>query len=58
MFTGGTQTTATTVEWAMAELAKNPKLLKKAQEEVRRVVKNKSSINMDDVDQMHYLNVL
>ncbi|KAH9723254.1 cytochrome P450 71A25 [Citrus sinensis] len=55
MFTGGTQTTATTVEWAMAELAKNPKLLKKAQEEVRRVVKNKSSINMDDVDQMHYL---
>ncbi|XP_052294242.1 cytochrome P450 71A1-like [Citrus sinensis] len=34
MFVGGTETTSTTVEWVMAELVKNPKLMKKSQEEV------------------------
>ncbi|KAH9776452.1 cytochrome P450 71A22 [Citrus sinensis] len=55
MFSGGTETTSATVEWAMAELVKNPKLMKKTQEEVRRVVKHKSSINVDDINQMNYL---
>ncbi|KAL7249828.1 hypothetical protein ACSBR1_011913 [Camellia fascicularis] len=56
MFIGGTDTTSTAIEWAMTELIKNPTQLKKAQEEVRRVVGEKSKVNEDDIDQMVYLN--
>ncbi|XP_004501856.3 phenylacetaldehyde oxime monooxygenase CYP71AN24-like [Cicer arietinum] len=55
MFLGGSDTTSTTVEWAMAELVKNPGIMKKAQEEVRRVVGNKSKIEESDVNQMDYM---
>ncbi|RYR67582.1 hypothetical protein Ahy_A03g013980 [Arachis hypogaea] len=33
MFVGGSDTVSTTLEWAFSELAKNPKCMKKAQEE-------------------------
>lgn len=42
---GGTETTSTTVEWVMAELVKNPKLMKKSQEEFRRVIKKQIKYN-------------
>jgi cytochrome P450 len=55
MFAGGTDTTATTLEWAMTELMKNPSIMKKAQEEVRRVAGKKSKLDGDDITHMHYL---
>ncbi|XP_026394659.1 cytochrome P450 71A1-like [Papaver somniferum] len=55
MFVGGSDTSPTVIEWAMAELIKNPKLMKKAQEEVRRVVGNKTKVEEDDINQMDYL---
>ncbi|XP_040988897.1 cytochrome P450 71A1-like [Juglans microcarpa x Juglans regia] len=55
MFVAGTETTATAMEWAMAELVKNPGVMKKAQEEVRKVVGEKSKVNEADLDQMEYL---
>jgi cytochrome P450 len=55
MFVGGTDTTATTMEWAMAELVKNPSVMKNAQEEARRVVGEKSRVDEADIDQMDYL---
>ncbi|KDP28114.1 hypothetical protein JCGZ_13885 [Jatropha curcas] len=56
MFVGGTDTTAATMESMMAELVKNPRIMKKAQEEVRRVVGNsKSKITESDISQMEYL---
>ncbi|XP_054813221.1 cytochrome P450 71A1-like [Prosopis cineraria] len=59
LFAGGSETTSTTLEWAMAELMRHPEKMKKAQEEVRTVVekkkKNKSRIDEDDVSQMSYL---
>jgi cytochrome P450 family 71 subfamily A len=54
MFVGGTDTTATTMEWAMAELVKNPSVMKNAQEEVRRLVGDKSRVDEADIDQMDY----
>ncbi|KAK2663634.1 hypothetical protein Ddye_002208 [Dipteronia dyeriana] len=54
MFIGG-DNTATTMEWAMAELVKNPSMMKKAQEEVRRVVGEKSKIDETHINQMEYL---
>ncbi|XP_042483494.1 cytochrome P450 71A1-like [Macadamia integrifolia] len=55
MFIAGIDTTAIAIEWAMAELIRNPKVMKKAQEEVRRVVREKSSVEEDDLYQMDYL---
>ncbi|KAE8009552.1 hypothetical protein FH972_005983 [Carpinus fangiana] len=55
MFVGGTDTTSTTLEWLMAELIKHPNVMKRAQEEVRRVVGKKSKIDVNDINQMHYL---
>ena len=55
MFVGGSDTTSTTLEWVMAELIRNPSIMKRAQEEVRRVVINNSKIDVNDINQMDYL---
>ena len=55
MFLGGTDTTATTIEWMMAELLKHPNIMKKVQEEVRNVVGKKSKVDVDDINKMDYL---
>ncbi|KAF7838257.1 cytochrome P450 71A1-like [Senna tora] len=56
MFVGGSDTSSTALEWAMTELVRNASIMKKAQEEVRRVVGNKSKVEETDVKQMKYLN--
>ncbi|CAN0900329.1 Cytochrome P450 71A1 [Linum grandiflorum] len=57
MFAGGTDTIATTLEWVMSELIKHPSIMKRAQEEVRKVVigGGKSKIEEADINQMTYL---
>ena len=54
MFVGGTDTTSTTTEWLMAELLKHPNVMKKVQEEVRKVVGKKSKVDVDDISKMEY----
>jgi len=55
MFVAGTDTSSTALEWLMTELIKNPRIMKKAQEEVRRVVNKKSKIDVNDINKMDYL---
>ncbi|CAJ1958499.1 unnamed protein product [Sphenostylis stenocarpa] len=55
MFAAGSDTTASTLEWAMTELMRNPMKMKKAQEEVRKVVGHKSKVEEDDINQMEYM---
>ncbi|XP_077246508.1 cytochrome P450 71A1-like [Tasmannia lanceolata] len=55
MFAAGTETTATAMDWAMAELVRNPTIIKKAQEEVRSVVGKKSKVQEEDIQGMDYL---
>ncbi|KAL2321753.1 LOW QUALITY PROTEIN: hypothetical protein Fmac_026132 [Flemingia macrophylla] len=55
IFIGEGDTSSTTMEWAMAELMKNPNTMEKVQEEVRRVVGNKAEVDENDVKQMNYL---
>ena len=50
----GTDTSSTGMEWLMAELVKNPRVMKKVQEEVRKVVGKKSKIDLEDINQMSY----
>ncbi|XP_051123395.1 cytochrome P450 71A6-like [Andrographis paniculata] len=55
MFAGGTDTTASLLEWAMAELIKNPEAMKKLQNEVRKAAEKSQEITEDVVDKMPYL---
>ncbi|CAI9281602.1 unnamed protein product [Lactuca saligna] len=51
----GTDTSTATVVWAMTALIKNPKVMKKAQEEVREVVGKKGKVDEDDLSKLTYL---
>ncbi|XP_059444622.1 cytochrome P450 736A117-like [Corylus avellana] len=55
VFAAGTDTTYTVLEWAMTELLRHPKAMKKVQNEVRVISGNKKEITEDDLDNMHYL---
>ncbi|XP_077241911.1 cytochrome P450 71A1-like [Tasmannia lanceolata] len=55
MLAGGTETIATTMDWIMTELARDPTVMKKAQEEVRRVDCKKSMVQEEDIRGMDYL---
>ncbi|XVF85079.1 hypothetical protein PTKIN_Ptkin17bG0089600 [Pterospermum kingtungense] len=58
MFLAGVDTSALTVNWAMAELFRQPKLMKKAQNEVRSIVGNKGRVTECDLDQLDYLKMV
>ncbi|KAJ9177704.1 hypothetical protein P3X46_012894 [Hevea brasiliensis] len=55
IFSGGTNTIAAAVIWAMTFLMKNPIKMKKAQEEVRRIAGKKGFINEDEIQKLSYL---
>ncbi|KAM5569182.1 cytochrome P450 71A1 [Rosa sericea] len=55
MFIGGSDTTSATLEWLMAELVRNPNVMEKVQQEVRRVVGQKAKVDMDDINRMDFL---
>ena len=49
------ETTQSVITWVMAELIKNPDIMKKAQDEVRTSVGNKGIVEEEDVNQLNYL---
>lgn len=55
MFAAGTETTYVAMEWAMAELMKHPAEMKRAQEEVRRVVGPRGNLGEEAAKEMQYL---
>ncbi|KAL3745397.1 hypothetical protein ACJRO7_014496 [Eucalyptus globulus] len=55
IFNAGTGTSATTILWAMAELVRNPAVMRKAQEEVREVAKGKLHVEETDLLGLTYL---
>ncbi|XP_031264791.1 premnaspirodiene oxygenase-like [Pistacia vera] len=55
IFSAGTETSATSTEWAMSELLKNPRVMEKAQAEVRQACEGKSKIGEADVQKLDYL---
>ncbi|KAF2324663.1 hypothetical protein GH714_016065 [Hevea brasiliensis] len=54
-FVGGTETSAATVVWAMTLLMKNSIAMKKAQEEVRKLIGMKGFVEEEDTEQLPYL---
>ncbi|KAF7815923.1 Cytochrome P450 71D11 [Senna tora] len=55
MITAGTDAPPTLVEWAMAEMIRSPRVMKRAQEEVRQVYRSKGYINETIFDKLEYL---
>ncbi|KAF8096385.1 hypothetical protein N665_0309s0012 [Sinapis alba] len=59
IFLAGIDTGAITMIWAMTELARNPKLMKKVQGEIRdRLGNNKETITEEDIDKVPYLKMV
>ncbi|KAK9742862.1 hypothetical protein RND81_03G201400 [Saponaria officinalis] len=58
LFIGGTETTSSTLEWAMTELLRNPEKMAKAQDEIDNVVGNNNnhkSIQETDISKLSYI---
>ncbi|KAJ0797387.1 Germacrene A acid 8-beta-hydroxylase [Helianthus annuus] len=53
MLTAGTSSSSMTIEWAFTEMMRNPKILKKAQSEVRSVVKG-DRVTEADIQNLDY----
>ncbi|CAN6918986.1 unnamed protein product [Brassica oleracea] len=59
IFLAGVDTGATTMIWAMTELVRNPRVMRKAQEEIRTTLGlNKEKITEEDVDKVGYLKLI
>ncbi|XP_019152629.1 PREDICTED: cytochrome P450 76A2-like [Ipomoea nil] len=55
MFLAGTETTSSTVEWAMTELLKNPEAMEKVRAEISKVVGSEKKLEENDIDNLPYL---
>ncbi|CAK9180032.1 unnamed protein product, partial [Ilex paraguariensis] len=58
VFGGGSETTATDIEWAMVELMRNPRIMKKAQVEIRRSLKGKKEVDEKEIKQLNFLHAI
>ncbi|KAL1551825.1 cytochrome P450 71D10-like [Salvia divinorum] len=58
MFIAGTDTSTNTVEWAMSEMMRNPSILSKLQEEVRKVFDDKGYVDEAKFDELKYLRLV
>nr|AGC29948.1 CYP75B65 [Sinopodophyllum hexandrum] len=58
LFTAGTDTSSSTVEWAISELVRNPKLLAQAQEELDRVVGRDRLVSESDLSQLTFFQAI
>ncbi|KAK1606043.1 hypothetical protein QYE76_029716 [Lolium multiflorum] len=55
LFVAGSDTSSSTVEWAMVELLRNPSSMAKAHEELAQVIGMRRSIEESHIDQLTYL---
>ncbi|XP_065862598.1 premnaspirodiene oxygenase-like [Euphorbia lathyris] len=58
IFSAGTETSSTTIDWAMSELMKNPRAMEKAQEEVRRIFGTQGNVDESRLDELNYLKLV
>ncbi|CAJ2640006.1 unnamed protein product [Trifolium pratense] len=58
VFTAGGETAATTINWAMAEMIKDPRVLKKAQAEVREGFNRRGVVDEAAIEEFKYLKAI
>ncbi|RLN17706.1 hypothetical protein C2845_PM02G08170 [Panicum miliaceum] len=55
IFAAGSETSATTLEWALSELIRNPRVMQKAQAELREAFKGQHKLTEADMEKLRYL---
>ncbi|GAU23768.1 hypothetical protein TSUD_128730 [Trifolium subterraneum] len=55
MYGGGSETSAATIIWAVAEMIKNPRIMEKVQAEVRETFDKEKIPNESDIEKLQYL---
>ncbi|KAM3399570.1 hypothetical protein ACQJBY_004772 [Aegilops geniculata] len=55
LLAGGTETTSTTLQWAMAELMRNPSIMTRAQDEVRGAFMGQNKVTEECLGELSYL---
>ncbi|XP_045808766.1 geraniol 8-hydroxylase-like [Trifolium pratense] len=55
LFIAGSDTSGSTTEWAMAELLRNPKIMKKARNEVIQVIGKSNQVKESDIPNLPYI---
>ncbi|TYI11668.1 hypothetical protein ES332_A09G223200v1 [Gossypium tomentosum] len=58
LFVAGTDTTSSTLEWAMAELLQNPQVLLKAKKELNQAIEKGKPIEESDINHLPYLQAI
>ena len=59
IFLAGVSTSASTMIWAMTELIRNPRVMKKVQDEIRTTLGDKKeSLTEEDLNQLHYFKLM
>ncbi|XP_057797803.1 geraniol 8-hydroxylase-like [Salvia miltiorrhiza] len=55
LFAAGTDTTSSTIEWAMAEALRNPEIMKRAKAELEEVIGKGETVREGDISRLPYL---
>ncbi|XP_058210929.1 flavonoid 3',5'-hydroxylase 2-like [Rhododendron vialii] len=58
LFTAGTDTSSSVIEWALAEMVLNPAILKRAQQEMDQVIGKDRRLQESDVPKLPYLQAI
>lgn len=58
LFTAGTDTSSSIIEWSMAEMVKNPTIMKKAHDEMDKVIGRNRRLEESDIPKLPYLQAI
>ncbi|XP_068466797.1 cytochrome P450 71D8-like [Phaseolus vulgaris] len=58
VFVAGSDTSASVLEWVVAEIMKSPRVMEKAQSEIREAFRGKETIHESDLDELNYLKLV
>ncbi|GJM90430.1 hypothetical protein PR202_ga06708 [Eleusine coracana subsp. coracana] len=57
-FIAGSETSATTLLWAMSERMRNPSVMRRAQDELRQALAGRPTVDEDSLTNLHYLHLV
>ncbi|CAL1378137.1 unnamed protein product [Linum trigynum] len=58
LFLAGSGTSSVTIEWIMSEMMRNPRVLKKVQDEVRQTFREKGKVDEEGLVELKYMNAV